>query len=344
MKKLSFIIVILLFTSNLFASSETTNHYRSKGYDGNSFNYVQGNINFMVYQDGEFDFFIAHDGFSVDFDFGAVNITYNSGYNYDGYVQYDDYGAIVQIEDTPIYYDYYGRVSQIGNTYIHYRNRRIVRFGGLYVHFNSYGYYDYCTGYINPFNRHYVYRPYFNYYMRPHFDYCVVSYRPYRQYYRPIRHRFDRNNRYRRLDSRRRIATSHRSSRATRKVVPQRVRNTRTERVAKARNTRRTNTSRTTRGTSARSSRAVKSNRTTRGTSARSSRAVKPNRTTRDTSARSSRAVKPNRTTRGTSARSSRAVKSNRTTRGTSARSSRAVKSNRSRSTKRMSTSRSSRR
>jgi len=87
MKKTTFILVaILLFTSSIFASTEETpNHYRSSGYDGNSFNYVVGNVNFMVYQDGEFDFFIAHDGFTADFDFGAVNITYNSGYNYDGY-------------------------------------------------------------------------------------------------------------------------------------------------------------------------------------------------------------------------------------------------------------------
>ena len=285
MKKLSFILVaMLLITSSLFANTEESpNYYRTaNSYNGKTFNYVNDNVHFQVYQDGEFDFFIAHDGFTANFDFGAVNITYNSGYNYDAYVQYDDYGAIVQIENTPIYYDYYGRVSRIGNTHIHYRNRRIVRFGGLYVHFNSYGYFDHCTGYINSFNRHYIYRPYYSYYARPHFDYCVVSYRPYRQYYKPTRRYFDRVNRYRRIDSRRRVAVnSQRASRATRtrRAVPQRV--TRTTRNATVRNS-------NTRVVANRDTRTVKPSTTTRRSSTiRSTRTVKPS------ARKSTRTVKP---------------------------------------------------
>ena len=280
MKKLSFILVaMLLIASSLFANTEEApNYYRTNSYNGKTFNYVNDNVHFQVYQDGEFDFFIAHDGFTANFDFGAVNITYNSGYNYDAYVQYDDYGAIVQIENTPIYYDYYGRVSRIGNTHIHYRNRRIVRFGGLYVRFNSYGYFDHCTGYINSFNRHYIYRPYYNYYARPHFDYCVVSYRPYRQYYKPTRRYFDRVNRYRRIDSRRRVAVnSQRASRA-RKAVPQRV--TRTTRNTTVRNS-------NTRVATTRNTRTVKPS-TTRSSTIRNTRTVKPS-----TTRRSTRTVKP---------------------------------------------------
>ena len=42
-----------------------------------------------------------------------VNISYNSGYDYNAYVQYDEFGAIIQIENVPIYYDYYETAEDI---------------------------------------------------------------------------------------------------------------------------------------------------------------------------------------------------------------------------------------
>ena len=58
-------------------------------------------------------------------------------------------GAIIQIEDVPVYYDVYGRIIQAGEVEISYRNRAISRIGGLHIYYNSYGDYDYYTGYIN---------------------------------------------------------------------------------------------------------------------------------------------------------------------------------------------------
>ena len=225
MKKSFVAFSLFLFTfASVFANKETTSNYGYYYGKGESFNFMEENVHFMVYQNGEFDFFIEQPGVTVGVNLGNVNITFNSGFNYDPFVLYDDFGAIIQIEDIPIYYDYYGRISRIGNTYIRYRNRRLIQFGGLYVHYNYYGNYDYCSGYINVYNRHYNYRPYVSYFARPLYNHCIVSYEPYRRAYRPVRYRYNstefrrraRNNSYYRSSSK--VATRRRS--IPRRVAP----------------------------------------------------------------------------------------------------------------------------
>jgi hypothetical protein len=200
-------LFLFVFVSSFANSSELENYgYYGKG---KSFNFIEENVHFMVYQNGEFDFFIDHSNILVGVNLGNVNITFNSGYNYDAYVLYDDFGAVIQIENIPIYYDYYGRISRIGNTYIRYHNRRIIQFGAMYVYYNHYGYFDHYSGYINVYNRHYNYRPYVSYFARPVYDHCIVSYQPYRRHYRPVRYRYNsdefrrraRNNTYYRTNS-----------------------------------------------------------------------------------------------------------------------------------------------
>ena len=82
-----------------------------------SFIFIEGGIEFSVFPDGQFDFVMQNYSPNVNFGFNTptASITFNSGYDYNAYVQYDDYGAIIQIENTPVFYDYYGRVTQIGN-------------------------------------------------------------------------------------------------------------------------------------------------------------------------------------------------------------------------------------
>jgi hypothetical protein len=209
MKKIiSTLSLFLLIFATSFANSSKLENYGYYG-KGKSFNFIEENVHFMVYQNGEFDFFIEQPDFSVGVNLGNVNITFNSGYNYDAYVLYDDFGAVIQIENIPIYYDYYGRISRIGNTYIRYHNRKIIQFGTMYVHYNHYGYFDHCSGYINVYNRHYNYRPYVSYFTRPVFNHCIVSYQPYRRHYRPVRYRYNsdefrrraRNNSYYRTNT-----------------------------------------------------------------------------------------------------------------------------------------------
>ena len=60
----------------------------------------------------------------------GINISFNTGYDYSAYIQYDHYGAVIQIENTPIYYDYYGRISQAGNVHVNYDYRGRVSWIG----------------------------------------------------------------------------------------------------------------------------------------------------------------------------------------------------------------------
>ena len=158
---------------------------------GNSFTFVERDVTFAVFPNGEFDFYInQRNALGVNYRGNGINISFNSGYDYAPYVQYDDYGAIIQIEDIPIYYDYYGRVTRIGNTDINYNSGRLVRIGGLHVYYNRQGYYSHYSGYINNYNRNYVFHPYHNYFARPLFDFRIVSRDPYRNHYNPKRYTY----------------------------------------------------------------------------------------------------------------------------------------------------------
>ena len=201
MKKLIFIFAGLILSSfNLNATTSVTHKENTdisiynRGYS-NAFIFVENGIEFSVFRDGQFDFNLLRNNSRLNVSIGTpnVNISFNSGYDYDAYIQYDEYGAIIQIENTPVFYDYYGRVSQVGNVNINYNNYGyITRVGGLYVHYNNYNVFSHCTGFINVFNRNYVYRPWHRYYRAPAYDYCVVYNRPYRQHYRPVRYTYVR--------------------------------------------------------------------------------------------------------------------------------------------------------
>lgn len=192
----------LLILSTGFITAETgkeriTNYYTY----GKSFIFAENGVTFSVYPDGEFDFYI-NDRVNVgaQLSYRQSSLTFNSGYNYNPYVQYDDYGAVVQVQNVGIYYDYYGRVSQIGNVNIWYRNNRVRRIGGLNIYYNSRGYFNYYTGYVNLYNRYYAYSPYHGYFVRPAVGYCQVYTTPYRRYYYPVRYTYYRpyNYNYRR--------------------------------------------------------------------------------------------------------------------------------------------------
>jgi hypothetical protein len=197
MKKLVYLLVGFLLTGATTFATNTNANYSSiysKGY-GNSFIFVEQGVEFAVFPDGQFDFNVDQysPNFSAYSNYNGVSISYNTGHSYDAYVQYDDFGAVVQIENVPIYYDYYGRISQAGNIHINYNNRGYVsRVGGLYVHYNRYNRYSHYTGYINIYNRHYVYRPWHTYYVIPRVNLCVVFHKPYRQYYNPYRYTYYR--------------------------------------------------------------------------------------------------------------------------------------------------------
>jgi len=217
------LIAIFSYLSSPLAFSNTENNYNTTLYsynNGEKFTFVERGITFSVFRNGEFDFYInPRNGVRTNIDIGLVNISYNYGYNYDAYVQYDDYGAILQIENVPIYYDYYGRIVGAGNVKINYRANRLARIGGLHIYYNTYGYYSHYSGFINTYNRYYAYHPHHNYFVRPYYNHCVVSYNPYRLYYKPKRYNYydhrkyyaknyNKNRTYKKVDSRVRNARS----------------------------------------------------------------------------------------------------------------------------------------
>lgn len=202
-----FFAAVILGTTGVLAKSTvedkvaTRNAYRYN----NSFIFVENGITFSVYPDGEFDFYIE------DYVTGRRNgITFNSGYDYSPYAQYDDYGAVIQVENVPVYYDFYGRVTQIGSVDIRYRNNRVRSVGGMFVFYNNRGFYDYHTGFINIYNRHYVYRPFHRWFVRPAIGFSLVFNRPYRRFYTPIRYTYYRPYRYNRRRAYVKIGREHR--------------------------------------------------------------------------------------------------------------------------------------
>lgn len=230
----------------------TSNAYRNN----NSFIFVENGITFSVYPDGEFDFYIE------DYVTGNRNgITFNSGYDYSPYAQYDDYGAVIQVENVPIYYDYYGRVSQIGDVNINYRNNRIRSIGGMYVFYDNRGFYNYHTGFINIYNRNYIFRPFHRWFVRPAIGFSLVLNRPYRRYYTPIRYTFHKPYRYNKRRAYVKIGKEHRYN----KVRRERANIYRNDKkVAVRSNSYRSNRSVSAKNNSYRSDRAIASNNKTR--------------------------------------------------------------------------------
>jgi len=186
-KKLTAALICIFAFS---AQSIAGNPYIVNGY-GDAFIFDELGVTFSVYPDGEFDFYIppANGGY---INTPHVNVSFNSGYNYNPFVQYDDFGAVVQVENIGIWYDHFGRVTQIGNVPINYRNRRLSYVGGLHVFYNHHGVFSHTSGFINRWNPHFAHRPFYVSFARPVGHFSFVRHNPYRAHYRPIRHTYYR--------------------------------------------------------------------------------------------------------------------------------------------------------
>ncbi|MEO1012354.1 MAG: hypothetical protein AAFX53_13690 [Bacteroidota bacterium] len=305
-----FFTALVLGTTGTLAVTTENNVATSSAYRfNNSFIFVEGGITFSVYPDGEFDFFIDNRvNVGANVNIGRTNITFNSGFNYSPFVQYDDFGAVIQVENIPVFYDHFGRVAQIGDIFVNYRNGFVHRLGGMNVFYNN-GLYAYHTGFINPFNRRYVFRPFHRFFVRPAIGFCLVNPRPYRRFYNPVRYTWYRpyRNNVRRAYAQ--IGREHRYNR----IRNERARVYRNDRrVAVRQNAvRRSNAVRSDRGLAGRNNTVA---RTDRNTVQRNNVARNTNRNTvgRDANVRSNASNR-------TAVTRSRATQS-RTTRGTEAR------------------------
>ncbi|NJW54137.1 hypothetical protein [Salinimicrobium oceani] len=194
MKKFYLLLSFVLLGITAHAVPAHFNNFDRTNYR-DAFIFVERGIEFAIFPDGQFDFFFNPTG-----NFNRIpphrNYSFNSGYNYGPYVQYDDYGAVIQIENVPIYYDYYGRIIQAGRVNIRYNAFGMVnRIGNMFLHYNHYDQFTHTSGFINSRNTRYVYRPWHDYYVRPH-NYVVVHNQPYRIYYTPNRMKFNHYRRY----------------------------------------------------------------------------------------------------------------------------------------------------
>lgn len=187
MKKLSTLLLVFLMGIGM-SYANTTEDDRYRGYS-NSFIFNEGGIEFAVFPDGQFDFNHLNNApqFSAMINNRNANISFNTGFNYDAFVQYDSYGAVIQIENTPVFYDGYGRIIQAGNVFINYNNGWVNRVGNLNVFYNRPGVILRTSGFINNYNRFYVYQPWHGYYGIPLVNNCIVWNNPYRLNYNPFR-------------------------------------------------------------------------------------------------------------------------------------------------------------
>lgn len=188
-----FALLVIGFSARAAVDDDYRNAY------GEAFIFVEGGVEFAVYPDGQFDFYFdpRHPGYSVNVSTPNLNFSYNSGYNYDPFVQYDDFGAVIQIENVPVYYDYYGRIIQAGHISISYNHfGRLARVGHLHLHYDHYNHFTHYTGYINRHNPYYVYRPWHRHYMRPQAHFAIVYHQPYRAHYHPERMNYGHYKKY----------------------------------------------------------------------------------------------------------------------------------------------------
>ena len=195
MKKIFLTTLTVIFVA-LGMHAATTNYNNNK-----PFVFMESGIEFAVFTDGQFDFNLIQPSYTgVHVNTRNINFSYNSGHNYDPYIQYDHYGAVIQIENTPIFYDYYGRVQRIGNVNLNYNHRGLVRnIGNLYVSYNHYGHIINVNGFVNRYNRYCPNRDRYVYYRRPVANRVVVYHTPYRRNFAPNRCSYTvyRNNYYR---------------------------------------------------------------------------------------------------------------------------------------------------
>lgn len=298
MKNTLLTTIALLFIA-IGMNANTTNTYNNE----QPFVFVESGIEFAVFKDGQFDFNVLrnNNGVNVRFNTRLIDFSFNAGHNYDTYVQHDEYGAVIQIENTPIFYDYYGRVNRIGNIYLNYNyNNFVSRIGNMLVTYNRYGDFRYSNGFINNYNVNYVYVPGCRTYRRPIAARVIVYNRPYRRNFRPVRcnyntYRRNYNNNYRRgqrvtHNFRRPGKAAKRNNKRNGVIKRNSNYNTNRSSTRVANNTRRANNTKTVRNTSRKTN---KRNYTTKNNvvKTRTVKNTKRNNKTRNTAPRTQRAT-----------------------------------------------------
>ena len=177
MKKLYLFIASCFLASIAVNAANTNNRYNNQ----TPFIFIENGVEYAVFNNGEFDFNIIHQPkANINIRTRNINLSFNTGYNYEPYIQKDRYGAIVQIERTPIYYNRYGKVTRIGSVLINYNHHGWVsNIGNLNIYYTNHGTIYNRRGYINHHNINY--KPCYFAYKRPNHRRSIVHTKPYRQ-------------------------------------------------------------------------------------------------------------------------------------------------------------------
>lgn len=201
MKKLGILFVhfalLLSFTScvSMVESGSTSHTTSAQGtYKGSvPFVFIERDVEFAIFPNGEFDFAYVGNNYQYNpYNGPRRPFSYNGGYNYDMYLQFDRYGAVIQVESVPIYYDPYGRVSQIGNIRIKYYGDYVGEIGNMHIIYKSNGVYMASSGYVNAYNQNYRPQPWHAYYARPYYN--IIYTQPYRDNYKPKRYTYEEHH------------------------------------------------------------------------------------------------------------------------------------------------------
>lgn len=154
------------------------------------FIFVERDVEFAIYPNGEFDFaYVGPNYRYTPYNGPRQPFSFNGGYDYDVYLQFDRFGAVIQVESVPIYYDYYGRIIQAGNVVLRYSGDYVTQIGNMHVIYKKGGVYMASSGYVNSYNQHLSPQPWHPYYSRPY--YPIVYAKPYRENYKPRRYSYD---------------------------------------------------------------------------------------------------------------------------------------------------------
>lgn len=188
-------VLFLGFTSCVSMAESRTSSQAQGTYRGSvPFIFVERDVEFAIYPNGEFDFaYVGPNYQNNPYNGPRRPFSYNGGYNYDVYLQFDRFGAVVQVESVPIYYDYYGRITQAGNVIIRYSGDYVTQVGNMHVIYERGNVYLASSGYVNSYNQHLRPQPWHSYYARPY--YPIVYTVPYRENYKPRRYEYEEHRR-----------------------------------------------------------------------------------------------------------------------------------------------------
>lgn len=184
------LLILLGFTTSCVSMAGNNYTASTNGaYHSVPFIFLENGVEFAIYPNGEFDFAYVGPNYRLNPYKGSRRaFSYNTGYDYDLYLQFDRYGAVIQIESVPVYYDVYGRITQAGNVIIRYMGDVVTQIGGMHIVYERNNVYLSSSGYINAYHRNFRTRPWHAYYAVP--QYNIVYTRPYRENYKPTRYSY----------------------------------------------------------------------------------------------------------------------------------------------------------